>query len=121
PAGILNPSVTMIQDLDGNRTNWRVNITINPTSTDGPLTLRFSQNHHLVTDDAGNTLVPDVVESEPYFIDRTPPSVESITRYLPTTDDDVTNDNELTWEVYFTEVVNGVTASAFGLRAEPAG
>lgn len=94
----------VVTDVTGSGTTYTV--TVGTGTGDGTLSIDFTG---LVTDSAGNESAATLVDGETYLIDKTLPSVTSITRV----GSNPTNAASVTFSIVFSEDVTGLAADDF--------
>jgi Mg-chelatase subunit ChlD len=99
-----------IGTVSGSGDTWTVEVT--SVDGDGTLGLDVKDSGTGITDTAGNDLSGGFTTGETYTIDNTAPTA-SITRHTPT--DETTNEDTVTFQVTFSEAVDGVDKADFSL------
>jgi len=103
-----------ISGISGSGTSWTVSVTTG--AVDGTVRLDLTTSTG-ITDDAGNTLSGTHTGDQTYTVDKTAPSVSTINRASSSP----TNAASVNFTVTFSESVNNVLTSNFGLNGTATG
>ncbi|HBE76636.1 MAG TPA: hypothetical protein DDW65_02470 [Firmicutes bacterium] len=115
PTGTVTGNIASVSSGSGNI----IDVTVSPISGDGTLRLDLKNSGTGITDNIGNAINDGYTSGFTYTVDNTKPSVVSIKRNLPNTQE--TNFSNVTYLVTFSETVTGVDINDFILNVNGAG